>query len=184
MAALMITLIACALAATGGRWWQIATVAARHGIAGQASILAGVALVALAAGWLGQTTHEEVAGRGMMLFLAIALLLAGGSALWPVRPLHPKLEASVQGPVSGFVIALAALISDSGPFIILAAAAWTGEWMLAAAGGAAGLAAAAVAAFMLPANSMSDWITGARRTAGALFLIVGAVTALAALGLL
>lgn len=184
MAALMITLVACALSATGGRWWQIAAAAARHGTAGQAAVLSGVALVAFAAGWLGKTTHDEVAGRGMMLFLAIALLLAGASALWPARPLPQKIDASLRGPASSFVIALAALISDSGPFIILAAAAWTGEWVLAAVGGAAGLAAAAVAAFMLPANTVGVWITAARRTAGALFLIIGAVTALAALGLL
>jgi Ca2+/H+ antiporter, TMEM165/GDT1 family len=184
MAALMIALVACALSATGGRWWQIAAAAARHGTPGQAAVLSGVALVASAAGWLGKTTHDEVAGRGMMLFLAIALLLAGASALWPARPLPPKIDASLRGPVSSFVIALAALISDSGPFIILAAAAWTGEWVLAAAGGAAGLAAAAVAAFMLPANMVGVWITAARRIAGGLFLIIGAVTALAALGLL
>lgn len=184
MASLMITLIACALAATGSRWWQIVAAAARHGIKGQAAVLAGVVIVALAAGWLGKTTHEEVAGRGMMLFLAIALLLAGASALWPVRPLPPRLDASLRGPVSCFVIALAALVSDSGPFIILAAAARTGEWGLAAAGGAAGLVAAAVAAFLLPAQSMRGWITITRRIAGALFLIVGTVTALSALGLI
>jgi Ca2+/H+ antiporter, TMEM165/GDT1 family len=184
MAALMITLIACALAATGGRWWQIAAVAARHGIAGQVAVLSGVALVALAAGWLGKTTHDEVAGRGMMLFLAIALLLAGASALWPVRPLPPKIDSSVRGPASSFVIALAALISDSGPFIILAAAAWTGEWILAVAGGMAGLTAAAVGAFTVPANAVSVWIAAARRIVGVLFLIIGTITALAALGLL
>jgi hypothetical protein len=184
MAALMITLIACALAATGGRWWQIAAASARHGIAGQAAVLGGVVIVASAAGWLGKATHEEVAGRGMMLFLAIALLLAGASALWPVRPLPAKLDASLRGPVSSFVIALAALISDSGPFIILAAAAWTGEWVLAAAGGAAGLVAAAVAAFILPAEAARGWITIARWIAGTLFLLIGAVTALSALGLI
>lgn len=184
MAALMITLIACALAATGGRWWQIAAAASRHGGTGQAAVLAGAVIVASVAGWLGKATHEEVAGRGMMLFLAIALLLAGASALWPVRSLPAELHASLRGPVSSFIIALAALVSDSGPFIILAAAAWTGEWGLAAAGGAAGLVAAAGAAFILPAEVAGEWITFARRIAGTLFLIVGAVTALSALGLI
>jgi Ca2+/H+ antiporter, TMEM165/GDT1 family len=183
MAALMIALVACVLAATGGRWWQIAAAAARHGIAGQAAVLAGVLLVALAAGWLGKTTHDEVAGRGMMLFLALALLLAGASALWPVRPLPPKLEASLRGPASSFIVALAALVSDSGPFIILAAAAWTGEWALAVAGGVAGLTAAALSAFLVPAGTVGGWIRAARWAAGLLFLIVGAITALAALGL-
>lgn len=183
MAALLIALIACALAATGGRWWQNAAAAARHGIAGRAAVLAGVVIIASAAGWLGKATHDEVAGRGMMLFLAIALLLAGASALWPVRPLPAKLDASLRGPVTSFVIALAALVSDSGPFIILAAAAWTGDWGLAATGGAAGLFAAAVVAFILPAELAGGWITIARRIAGTLFLIVGAVTALSALGL-
>lgn len=184
MAALMIALVACALAATGGRWWQIAAAAARHGPAGQAAIMAGILLVAIAAGLLGKTTHEEVAGRGMMLFLAIALLLAGASALWPVRHLPPKIDASLRGPASSFVIALAALISDSGPFIILAAAAWTGEWLFAAIGGMAGLSASAMAAFMLPASAVGAWMRSARRMIGSLFLIIGAATALAALGLL
>ena len=91
--------------------------------------------------------------------------------------------AGAKGPVTATILLLAALIGDSAPFIILATAARTGDAALAAFGGAAGLGAAALAAMMLPADALSvATIQRLRWAAGVLFLLIGLIVALSALG--
>jgi putative Ca2+/H+ antiporter (TMEM165/GDT1 family) len=187
MDALMICLVASAIAAFGGRWFQLSSAIAAH-IGQRDAVMAAVlciAIAAAAAALLGGQIANEVQGSGLLLFLALALLLAGAAMLWPGRPLKPRLIASARGPVSAFVLLLAAMLGDSAPFIILATAAWTGETGLAMVGGMAGLLAVAGLALnpgLLPIQPRH--IRVIRRCAGAVALAIGAIIALAALDLI
>lgn len=185
MDAIMICLLASAIGAFGGRWWMLA-----HGMAGRlsapalagalgVSTLIGVTVAAIAGGQIA----AQVRGPGMLLFLALAILSAGAGLCWPTKAAGEKALAGAKGPVSATILLLAALIGDSGPFIILAAAARTGSAVLAALGGAAGLGAAALAAMMLPAGALSvTAIQRLRWVAGVIFLLIGLIVALSAMG--
>lgn len=182
---MLICLIAGALAAFGGRWWRLAAAIAARPPRRDSLIALGasVAIAAPLAALLGAAIHAQLRGPGMVLFLALALLLAGGTMLWPARTLPARLVASARGPVSATILLLAALAGDGAPFIILAAAALTGAPILAALGGGAGLlaagAAAAAGADMLPPRT----VTRIRLAGGILLSIAGAIVALGALGL-
>ena len=181
----MICLLASAIGAFGGRWWMLA-----HGMAARLSVtvltlalaistMVGVAAAAL----LGGQMAAQIRGPGMLLFLALAILSAGAGLCWPTKAAGDKALAGAKGPVSATILLLAALIGDSGPFIILAAAARTGSSMLAAFGGLAGLGAAALLASMLPPGAMAlGTIQRIRWVAGIALLLIGLITALSALG--
>lgn len=183
MDALMICLIASAVAAFGGRWWLLAvaiserkgSAVALPGILISAVVAAGLA--AMAGGWIA----SAVRGPGMLLFLALAILFAGASALWPVKPIADKTSDSARGPTAATILLLAAQLNDSAPFIILAAAAWTGDPILAAAGGAFGLIAAALGGLALPPTA---GIGRLRMAIGVALLLLGAWMAVSALGLI
>lgn len=185
MDAIMICLLASAIGAFGGRWWMLA-----HGMArrfptmaiGSALIISTLIAVAASA-VLGGQMAMQIRGPGMLLFLALAILSAGAGLCWPTKAAGDKMLAGAKGPVTATILLLAALIGDSAPFIILATAARTGDAALAAFGGAAGLGAAALAAMMLPADALSvATIQRLRWAAGVLFLLIGLIVALSALG--
>ena len=187
MGALMICLVASAVSAFGGRWFLTArAVSARlGGWAGPVAALASALIAAMAAAILGGTIAAQIVGPGMLLFLSLALLFAGAAMVWPTKPPGERILRSARGPVSGFILLLAAMLSDSAPFIILAAAAWSGEVGLAMLGGVAGLIAAAMVALFPAELPISDALMRRIRLgAGVLILLIGAVTALTALGLL
>ncbi len=179
MAALMTTLIGAALAALGGRWWTLGAglVRDRARAALPLVLLSAIAAAGVAASggaWIG----AQVRGPGMLLFLALALLFAGAGALWPVRAAMDADARAARAPVSAFILLLAAQLSESAPFLILAVAAWTREPVWSAIGGASGMMAAVMAAPLLPARSPV-----LRAGISALLLTIGAVLAVGALGL-
>ena len=186
MDALMICLIASAVAAFGGRWWLLAVAIATrkgHAIAVPGigiSAVAAAGLAAIAGGWI----VAEVRGPGLLLFLALAILFAGASALWPAKPIPERVSDSARGPVAATILLLAAQLNDSAPFIILAAAAWTGDPVLAAVGGAVGLVAAAAGGIALsPSARAGPHIARWRSAIGIALLLLGAWIAVSAIGL-
>lgn len=183
MDALMICLLASAVAAFGGRWWLLGVAISERKGSGVAipgigiSAIVAAGLAATAGGWIA----AAVRGPGMLLFLALAILFAGASALWPVKPISDKTSDSARGPVAATILLLAAQLSDSVPFIILAAAAWTGDPILAAMGGTVGLIAAAAGGLALPSTA---GVGRLRMTIGIALLLLGAWMALGTMGLI
>lgn len=187
MDALMICLLAGAVVAFGGRWWLLGvaistrkgSVTALPAIVISAVVAAGLA--AVAGGWIA----AAVRGPGMLLFLALAILFSGASALWPVKPISDRVSDSARGPTTATILLLAAQLNDSAPFIILAAAAWTQDPPLAAIGGAVGLIAAALGGTALPATLVTGPRIGRlRRAIGIALLLLGAWIAVSAMGLI
>jgi putative Ca2+/H+ antiporter (TMEM165/GDT1 family) len=181
----MICLLASAIGAFGGRWWML-IVGMTPRVTGGALIFA-VTLTTLVcaalAAVLGAQMAAQMRGPGMLLFLALSILSAGAGLCWPAKAAGDKALAGAKGAVSATILLLAALIGDSGPFIILAAAARTGSPLLAGFGGAAGLGAAAMAAMMLPPGALSlTTIQRIRWVAGIALLLIGLITALSAMG--
>lgn len=180
----MICLLASACGAFGGRWWMLA-----HGLAQRLPVMAltialtiSTAIAVSASAILGAQMAAQIRGPGMLLFLALAILSAGASLCWPTRPASDKALSGAKGPVTATILLLAALIGDSAPFIVLAAAARTGNAVLAAFGGMAGLGGAALAAVMLPSHAMSlAIIQRVRWMTGVVFLLIGLIVALSAL---
>lgn len=186
MNGLMIGLLAGALVSFGGRWWLLGRAIAER--IGQArtlpAMLLSAVLVAAAAAWLGGTVSREVRGPGLLLFLALSLLLAGAGALWPTRAIPPRLQQSARGPVSAFILLLAAQISESAPFIILATAAWSLDPLMAGVGGALGVAIAGSSIGLLTATELAAMpVRRLRIVIGAMLLIIGLWLALAALAI-
>ena len=183
MDALMVAFLASAIATLGSRWSALAalTIAARDDVLGWLP----VGVVAVATGLLAATFGIEVAARyqgpGMLLLLALAIVFAVPSLLWPVRTLSPDVEQSVRSPAKAAILLAASMISDSAPFIIFAVAAWTGAWALTALGGAAGLIAAVLATAGLGGARLSSvmlrWL---RLGLGVMLIFIGLFTALAA----
>lgn len=187
MDALMICLVACAIAGLGGRWWLLVQGMARRLSLGAVllamllSIAAAVGLAATAGGTMALTLR----GPGMLLFLALALLSAGAGLCWPAKPVGQKTLDSARGPISATILLLAAMVSDSAPFIILAESARTGTPILAGLGALIGLIAAGGSAISLDdAMVPLRLINRVRAGIGILFLIIGAIAALSALQLL
>lgn len=182
----MICLLASAVTAFGGRWWLLGVAITQRkgggvalpGIGISAIVAAGAA--AMAGGWIA----AAVRGPGMLLFLALAVLFAGASALWPVKPISDRVSDSARGPVAATILLLAAQLNDSAPFIVLAAAAWTGDPLLAAVGGAIGLVAAAAGGSTIPTTGDTGLRIGRLRMAiGVALLLLGAWMAVSAAGL-
>ena len=182
----MICLLASAVAAFGGRWWLLGVaISERKGsrVALPGTLISAVVaagLAAMAGGWIA----AAVRGPGMLLFLALSLLFAGASALWPVKPISDRVTDSARGPVAAVILLLAAQLSDSAPFIILAAAAWTRDTGLAAIGGMIGLLAAAGVGLAIGLDQRVMARVGQIRMAiGIALLLLGAWVAVSALGL-
>lgn len=185
MDALMICLLAAAVSTIGSRWWLLAGEALSRlpGWPGWTAVIASALIAATAAATFGAGIAAQMRGPGMLLLLALALLFAAVAMAWPVRPLAQRLRESLSGPFSAVVLLLAAMMSDSVPFIILAATAWTGAPVLAAAGGAAGLGTAAYIAAMGGGAEPPRWLRPLRLGAAVLLAMVAALSAISALGI-
>lgn len=182
----MICLLSVSTATLGSRWWLLCAATLRRIPQSQAlvAIVVPAIAAAAAAAWFGDTIANQFRGPGMLLLLAIALLFAAAGMAWPVRPLSDRLTLSIRGPWSASVLLAAAMLSDSGPFIIMAAAARTGNAMFAGVGGAIGLiAAAALAGVIGGGSTMPPWLQVMRWAIAATLALIGAVAALVALGL-
>ena len=182
----MIGLLAGALVSFGGRWWLLgrAIGESRGQLVALSALLLSAVIVAGVAAYAGGTIAQSVRGPGLMLFLALSLLFAGAGALWPVRPIKPRLVASARGPVSAFILLMAAQLSESAPFIILAAAAWSLDPLPAGIGGGLGMIVAALSTSLLSADELAKLpMRRIRLGIGILLLTIGLWLALAALGL-
>lgn len=187
MDALMICLLACGAATLGSRWWLLSAATLRQlpHLSAYFAILMTAGLGAGLAAWFGATIAAQYRGPGMLLLLALALLLAGIGMAWPARPLSAKLQASVKGPLSATIMLGAAMLSDSAPFIILAAAARTGSAAYAGVGGAIGLMAATAGSAMIdPVHALPPWLHWLRRAIAALLIIIGVIAAARARGIM
>lgn len=185
MDAVIIGLLAGALVSFGGRWWLLgrAIADARGQGVGLGAMLASGFVAAVVAAWLGASIAAQVRGPGLLLFFALSLLLAGGSALWPLRPVTERLAGSARGPFSAFILLLAAQLGESAPFIILAGAAWSLDPVMTGIGGTMGMAVAAGStALLTPSELAALPVRGIRRLTGAMALALGLWLALAALG--
>lgn len=187
MNALMICFLAAAMATLGSRWWLLAQ-AAQHQLAGwtaMALIVSTAILASALSAAFGATLAVEFAGRGMLLLLAIALGFAAIGLAWPTKPLSAALTTALSRPLHAAILLLAAMLSDSAPFIIMAATAWTNAPLLAAAGGAAGLVLAAVATthVLQPNQALPTWLHHGRRAMMVVMAVTAAIAAVLALGL-
>jgi Ca2+/H+ antiporter, TMEM165/GDT1 family len=186
MDALMAALVAAWLAHAADRpAWLAAILADRGGagpvIAGFALALVLASTVAVAGGVLLQPLLTPEARR---LFLGVALVLQGGGAVFPLR--EPDRLAGWRMPVfavaliGGFIL----LVGDGVSLVIAALAAGSTLPWAAVGGVVAGGLAAIVPAVVLGER---EWrrlpLTAVRRGAGALFVVVGLVIGLGALGL-
>ena len=182
----MIGLLAGALVSFGGRWWLLGRAIGEsrgQAVALPAMLLSAI-LVAVGASFAGGAIAQSVRGPGLMLFLALSLLFAGGGALWPMRPIKPRLIASARGPVTAFILLIAAQLGESAPFIILAAAAWSLDPLPAGIGGGLGMVVAALSTSLLSADELARLpMRRIRLALGILLLAIGLWLALAALGL-
>lgn len=186
MNALMICFLAAAVVSLGSRWWLLAHAAqqARGAPAVLPPILATAAFAAGLSAAFGASLAATLAGPGMLLLLAIALVMAAAGLAWPARALSVQIRESMRGSWSILVLLAAAMVSDSVPFIIFAAAAWTGEAVLAAVGGTAGLMGAALAGPLLLTRGarLPAWLNTGRRAVAFVLILTAAMAAVIALG--
>jgi putative Ca2+/H+ antiporter (TMEM165/GDT1 family) len=181
MDALVPVFVAVLLAETGGKMQGLAHGMALAG-ASAGRIVGLIALIGLllfgAYGVAGVALAGMMPTLGKQLFFALALLAAGVPMLWS------KPAETVAGHTQWSAVPRLAfqMVSDAGPFIVLAASARTGSPALAAG---AALAAALVQA-LVPVLLGKDWpgafpVRWVRLGAGLLLTLTGLWQALSAL---
>ncbi len=188
MDAFLTSLFSLALAGIGDRPQILcAALVLRYGK--MSPVLWGLALATLAncliSAVAGSAINQWISEDPLQLFYALALIFAGiGMIAWR-RPVD-LLEGWTLGPFWTSFIGLFVLqFGDKGQFILAATAARTDMVVLSMLGGWIGVMVACIPAAILQ-RQLSDIlpITLIRRTAGGVFLLVGAVLALGAWGIL
>ena len=183
----MAALVAAALGQIGDRTaWLAAIVADRWHRPGLVITMAALGLMVAggvaAAG--GALLAPMLAPNAKLLLLALALLLQGGGSLFPAK-MPDRLDGWRIG--AGATTAVGILIlafGDGVQFIVAALASRSPVPALAAVGATLGsLAVVGPAAIMGEAAWLRLPLQRVRATIGALFIVAGAVLALAALGL-
>lgn len=186
MEALLTSFVAALLAEWGDRTQLLViALAARYGKVG--SVLAGVAVAALANSLIaaagGIFVNDLITIRAMSLLVAVALILAGigGFISRKAPPMGDwKAGAFLTTAVSFFVLEF----GDKTQFLTFALAGRFDSLALAAAGATAGIVAASVPAILLGERLTSVLPLKAIRIAIAcLFLLAGCVAAISALRL-
>ncbi|MEP3225220.1 MAG: TMEM165/GDT1 family protein [Parasphingorhabdus sp.] len=133
----------------------------------------------------GSAVNQWISEEPLRLFYALSLFLAGiGMVAWR-RPVD-LLEKWTLGPFWTSFFGLFILqFGDKGQFIIAATAARTDAWYFAAAGGWIGIMLACVPAIVFQ-EKIAEILPFRliRRGAGLVFLLIGAILALSAWGLL
>lgn len=187
MDALLPTLVAAFLLEWGDKTQLlVVALAARYGKVG--ALIAGVAVaaalnaaLAAAGGWL---LHDAVPFRALGLMIALALLFAGGGALFPAKTPAVATDWKVGAFVAAFAGLALAEFGDKTQFVTAALSARTGEPVLAAVGATLGVVAASVPAAILGAKlARRVPIAHIRIGVGVLMLLVGGWMALNALRL-
>lgn len=187
MEALLTTFISVALAEIGDKT-QLLAIALAVAYRRPAQLIAAIALAALASSLIGAAggaiIHDMINLRAISLLVALALLYAGGSALFAAKP--PSISAAGRTPAFfvAFVYLLAAEMGDKSQFLTAALAAQFDSFLLAGLGATAGILAATIPAVAL-AGEMGDKLPlrGLRIGIGVVFLVAGAIVAVNALRL-
>lgn len=188
MDALMGALVAALFAQVSDRMpWLTAIMGTRYARPGQ--VIAATALAIAAINAIGAISGVLIAphmpGAASQLLLGLALLSAGGSALFAIKP-PDRLSGWRTGAFLTTLLGVLIMgFGDRTQFITAAFAARSPVPWLAAIGATIGSLMVNVPAILAgePARRRLP-VVPVRLAAGALFLIVGAIVALSALGLI
>ncbi|ATI56450.1 hypothetical protein AVM11_08320 [Sphingomonas melonis TY] len=177
MDALMAALVAAALAQVGDRpAWLAAILADRYRAPGLVVAMAAIALAVAAglAGAAGGLIAPQLTPEAKQLFLALALVLQGGGALFPAKA-PDRLERWRLGAAATSLLGLFILaFGDGVQFIVLTLSARAELVWLAPLGATLGsLAVIAPAALLGEAGWRALPLRSLRIGIGILFLIVG-----------
>ena len=186
MDALMAALVAGALLQVGDRTaWLTAILSDRHRPA--VTIVAAALALALASGIAaaaGALVAPLLTPNAKALFLALALVMAGGGCLIAARPPERLERWGIGGFATAFLGLFILAFGDALQFVVVALAA-RGSPPLAAIGATLGSLAVIVPAACLGER---DWtrlpLVRARRGIGALAVLVGLIVGLGGFGLL
>ena len=180
MSAFLFTFLAVAVAMLAGRdAVRVARLKATldWGTALGITIVLAALLGGALAAWIAGSIAPLIAPSYKPVVIAIALGLAGGELLLRSPPERPREPTRSMGAIT--LVLLLGLVTDASGFIILALAIATGEFALAAAGGAAGAASVLFAALV----AAEDWealpIDAMRQGTG--LLLLGTAVAVIAL---
>jgi putative Ca2+/H+ antiporter (TMEM165/GDT1 family) len=186
--ALLPAFLAALLAEMGDKT-QLLTVLLATRFARPGQVLAGVAVAALAnsliAGIGGALMTGIIPFRALNLLTALALIFAGGGALFPQKQPHvgiyDRFGVFGASAISFFILEL----GDKTQFLTFAFAARSQTPLLASAGAMAGIIAASLPAIALGAKLPTAMpLRQLRIGIGILFVLVGIVVGLSALRLL
>jgi putative Ca2+/H+ antiporter (TMEM165/GDT1 family) len=140
-------------------------------------VIASVATAAAAA-WAAGEVAPLLAPRARLVMAALALGLAGGEALVSFAPRRPREPTASLGALA--LLLLAHQLTDAARFLVFAIAVAQAAPLPAGIGGAAGGAAMLAAGWMAPAAFVHPRLLLARRTVGALLLLVALVVGFSA----
>jgi putative Ca2+/H+ antiporter (TMEM165/GDT1 family) len=182
MEALIIAFIAAAAAEWGDRAQRLVAAIAferRRPGAAVAGLVLGAACASSAAASAGLLLHDILTPRAATLFVACALLVAGGAGLFKAKTpgiAHWRAPPVLIAALGSF----AALLAGSAVFVTAAVAALFDSFALAAAGATAGIVAAA-----LPAVALGPKLPtrGLRMGIATMFLVIAVATGAGALRL-
>lgn len=187
MDALLIALLGCLLGEIGDKS-QLLVLALANRYDRNGAVIAGLitaavanaALSALAGAYIGPMLGADA----RLLFFALSLLFLGAGMLWPLRAPDPLAK----WPVGAFLTTALGLFilgfGDGPQFLILGIATHSANPALAAIGGAVGVIAASLPVILLRGRALALLpVRAVRRCGGVLLLMVGATSALSALGL-
>ncbi|GAA0272506.1 hypothetical protein GCM10009127_11110 [Alteraurantiacibacter aestuarii] len=153
MPALFLCLLACALVTIAGRdQLRVARLSARLGPGAglfAAIWLSAIATCALAA-WIGTQLAAMMTGDAKLMFVALAVLLAALELFVLRAGKAPRQPTRSTGAI--LLVLLAVQATDAARFLVLSLSIMTGEWVLAAIGGALGSGIALSAAAMAGAE--------------------------------
>ncbi|WP_419826959.1 TMEM165/GDT1 family protein [Sphingomonas sp.] len=185
MEALIPALVAAGLAEMAGRMQHLAVLLARRfGRVGP--VLAGLLLAAIAnmgmGAALGVALGREVPHSAARLLVGVALLLAGGGALFRPTPAPAVDRWRLGSLLSSFGAALILGFGESAVFVAVALSAASGAPVETGIGAAIGiLLACAPAALFADRWTALPALRSARVGAGVLLMLAGAAVALSAL---
>lgn len=188
MDALLLALLGCLLGEIGDKGqWLVLALATRYDRNG--AVIAGIVLAAVAnaviSAFAGAWIGPMLGADARLLFLALSVLFLGAGLFWPVGRPNPlggwRIGAFPTTALGLFILGF----GDGPQFLILGVATRTADPMLAGVGGAIGVIVA-----LVPVVLLRDAILAAlplraiRWGGGVLLLLVGALLALGATGLL
>lgn len=187
MDALLIALLGCLLGEIGDKSQllvlALATRYDRNGAVIAGLIVAAIANATLSA-FAGAYIGPMLGADARLLFFALSLLFLGAGLLWPVKSPDPLAK----WPIGAFLTTTLGLFilgfGDGPQFLILGIATHSANPALAAIGGAVGVIAASLPVVLLRGRIFAMLpVRSIRLGGGVLILLIGATSALSALGL-